>query len=297
MANIMVKPNVLTLALVALLCCVQVSALGDDLAACYLPTQSNVSYSQLIDLPTSSPNEIIAYGQQALQLGELWLPSVSGTQATQHPPLLIFIHGGCWLNEYDIEHSHALSTALAQAGYAVWSLEYRRTGDAGGGWPGSLQDIEQGIAYVSQLKDFAVNLSQIVIVGHSAGGHLALLAGANSALVNELGVDAVIGLAPIVDLAEYSKGSNSCQTAVRKFMGGSLLQRPAQYVAANPISFTLHPNTILIHGSADSIVPLAQSKNRVVDFQTVEAAGHFDMIHPGTVAFQVLLQQLARVFK
>jgi len=283
--------------LVPFLYCALGHAADGDMAACYLPTQSNVSYTELVGLPTSSPSELIQYGDNKLQFGELWLPGDAQIHSEHKAPLLVFVHGGCWLNQYDVAHSHAFSTALAQAGYAVWAIEYRRVGDQGGGWPGSLHDIEKAIAYVAQLGQYAIDLDQIALLGHSAGGHLALLAGANSTLVNDIAIKAVIGLAPIVDLARYSKGSNSCQTAVVEFIGGSLLERPTQYTEANPIEAELHPNTLLIHGSTDSIVPVTQSQNRGVDLKMVEGAGHFDMIHPGTEAFQVLLRELAGVFK
>ena len=291
------KPLASILSLMLLLCSSQGYAVDSDVAACYLPTQSDVSYTQLIDLPTSSPNELIHYGKKDIQFGELWLPGDGQIHDGQKAPLIIFIHGGCWLNQYDINHSHALSTALAQAGYAVWAIEYRRVGDQGGGWPSSLQDIEKAITYVAELTEYPIDLNKVALAGHSAGGHLALLAGANSSSIGDAGFKAVIGLAPIVDLAEYSKGGNSCQTAVSSFMGGSLLDRAAQYAKANPVEVGLPDNTLLIHGSVDSIVPPEQSDNRDVDLKVVEGAGHFDAIHPGTPAFQVLLRELAKVFK
>lgn len=291
------RPLASILSLTLLLCSPEGYAADSDVAACYLPTQSDVSYTELIDLPTSSPNELIEYGNKELQFGELWLPGNGQIHGAHKAPLVIFIHGGCWLNQYDINHSHAFSTALAQAGYAVWAIEYRRVGDQGGGWPGSLQDIEKAITYVAELKEYPIDLNKVVIAGHSAGGHLALLAGANTSLIGDVGFKAVIGLAPVVDLAEYSKGGNSCQTAVASFMGGSLLERAMQYANANPIEVGLPRKTIFIHGSVDSIVPSGQSSNRGVDLKVVEGAGHFDAIHPGTLSFQVLLRQLAKVFK
>lgn len=207
-------------------------------AACYLPTQSNVSYKDVTDLPTDSPAEVISYGPDPLQYGELWLPKVakfenedfhSKTKSAQ-TPLLVFIHGGCWLSEYDIKHTHALSSALAHAGYAVWSVEYRRTGDEGGGWPGSFDDVMSAIEFSTSMARFGVDTSNIVLLGHSAGGHLALLAGANSKQIKT-----VIGLAAITDIEQYAAGDNSCQTATPRFMGGSAQQLPELYICkSNP---------------------------------------------------------------
>ncbi len=104
----------------------------------------NVSFNSVLALPVKNLGMKLAYGKAALQFGLLSLPEAS---ADAKPPLVIFVHGGCWLNAYDVAHSKALSQALTEAGYAVWSLEYRRVGDEGGGWPGSLNDIVQGIHY------------------------------------------------------------------------------------------------------------------------------------------------------
>lgn len=271
-----------------------VSALDATPLSCYLPTESNVSYSDVLALPKGSPDQVLSYGRDPLQFGELWLPAQSNVEAaTRDVPLVVFVHGGCWLNAYDISHTHAFSTALAQAGYAVWSVEYRRTGDAGGGWPGSFEDILAAIDYVDQLPEQAIDLSKVAIAGHSAGGHLVLLASEAS----KTRFAATIGLAAIVDIEQYAQGSNSCEVATPKFMGGTPTQQPAAYEAANPAGKVLGETTVLVHGDVDTIVPLKQTAAYPQHLRLVEGAGHFDMIHPGTPAFQELLKQLARAFK
>ncbi len=95
----------------------------------YEPVVSNVNFDQVISLPFTASDRTIVYGDDPLQFGEVWSPVGTAPRG-----LIIFVHGGCWLNEFDLQYSYAMSTALAQAGYLVWSLEYRRTGDAGGGW-------------------------------------------------------------------------------------------------------------------------------------------------------------------
>ena len=277
----------------ALTACAHAKVTSDDNSGnfCYLPTESNVSYSSVLDLEKSSPDHVISYGDDSLQYGELWLPD-SLDDDYKHP-LLIFIHGGCWLNEFDISHTHALSTALANAGYAVWSLEYRRTGDEGGGWPGSFEDIVQALDFLPNLMNHPIDQRKIALLGHSAGGHLALLAGSQ----RKASISAVIGLAAIYDIEKYAMGKNSCQVATAAFMGGTAATKPKEYNAANPSKAALHSNTVLLWGDQDNIVPNSQlevSQPRVVQ---VAGAGHFDMIHPGTPTFQVLLKELASIFK
>ena len=109
--------------------------------------------------------------------------------------------------------------------------------------------------------------------------------------------DAAIGLAAITDIVEYSRGENSCQTATIAFMGGAYETNPAAYQAANPVSKALHDNTVLLHGDIDAIVPLEQSQVSGVTTVVVGGAGHFDWVHPGTAAFQVLLSTLEDIFQ
>ncbi|WP_233080939.1 alpha/beta hydrolase [Rheinheimera soli] len=245
----------------------------------------------------------LAYGKAALQFGLLSLPEAS---ANAKPPLVIFVHGGCWLNAYDVEHSKALSQALTEAGYAVWSLEYRRVGDEGGGWPGSLNDIVQGIDYAqAQFEQYGVDVNRIALMGHSAGGQLALLAGEKLAGEKIAGeklageklaagkkvqqVQAVIGLAAITDMASYSLGTNSCQTATAKFMGATVEQAPELYQQASPSQGKAHPKTVLLQGAADQIVPVTQATDSGMPYRTFDHLGHFDWIHPQSAAYPHLI--------
>jgi pimeloyl-ACP methyl ester carboxylesterase len=131
----------------------------------------------------------------------------------------------------------------------------------------------------------------MVIMGHSAGGHLALLAASENQ-----NIDAVIGLAAITDIVEYSRGENSCQTATIDFMGGVYEANPAAYEAANPVGKPLNDKTILLQGDIDVIVPPEQSQLAGASRVVFEGAGHFDWVHPGTAAYQLLLSTLKDLF-
>jgi acetyl esterase/lipase len=256
----------------------------------YPSTDSNVRYKQVTDLGFKPATKKLVYGEDdpGLQYGMLWLPE--DVEPEEKSPLVVLIHGGCWLNAFDIEHTYPLSTALAQAGYAVWSLEYRRTGDKGGGWPGTFEDIKTGLAFTSKLRGYPVDLNRVVVAGHSAGGHLALLAGGEFQ-----NLKAVIGLAAITDIVEYSQGTNSCQTATLEFMNGDYQANPEAYQLANPVGKKLHPNTVLLHGDIDAIVPVHQSTLLETKSDVLTGAGHFDWVHPGTPAYQRFLSTLNEV--
>jgi len=255
---------------------------------CYSPSLANISYSQVLESPIDASDKTLFYGQDPLQFGELWLPK------TQRPaPVVVLIHGGCWLNSFDLNHVRGLATALARSGYAVWALEYRRTGDDGGGWPGTYQDIALAMSQLRLLEPFAVDIKKIALVGHSAGGHLAMLYGSQHQ--DAAALLAVIGLAPIIDLVAYANGTNSCEIATPKFMQGSPKEVPDAYMKASLVEKSLHPNTFIIHGRLDEIVDVSQTKAAPeARVNVVEGAGHFDMIHPNTQSFSTLLRVLAK---
>jgi len=253
---------------------------------------NNVSYKSITELDYVEADQKLVYGDTnpGLQYGLLWLPKDLAPGTT--PPLIVLIHGGCWLNAYDIRHTLPLSSALAEAGYAVWSLEYRRTGDEGGAWPGSYDDIREGLEFTSRLETYPVDMSRMVIMGHSAGGHLALLAASENK-----NIDAVVGLAAISNIVEYSRGKNSCQTATIDFMGGEYGENQAAYDAANPVGKPVNDKTVLLQGDSDTIVPVEQSQLTGATAVVFEGAGHFDWVHPGSAAYQLLLSTLENLFQ
>ena len=138
------------------------------------PARKNmISFSELAATAAPPADHREPYGTGALQFGELRLP-----KGRSRAPVVVFIHGGCWRSAYDLVHVAAAAAALASAGYAVWVPEYRRVGDDGGGWPGTFDDVANAIDHVRVLarKYATLDTNRVVLVGHSAGGQLALWA-------------------------------------------------------------------------------------------------------------------------
>jgi len=260
--------------------------------SCFLGTTvlaaENVTFSDVLAVPYSEPNSTVSYGPDQYQFGQFWLPDASPARAT-----LVLIHGGCWLNQFDIVYSHGLSSALAEAGFAVWSLEYRRTGDEGGAWPGTFEDILAGINALNRIDN--LDTQNLAILGHSAGGHLALLAGARAEML-EVQPELIVGLAAISDVVTYAAGDNSCQSATSLFMGGDARERAEEYFAANPANHGLHQNTVLLQGDRDEIVPLSQAELPGARTIVVPGASHFDWAHPETPSYRALLDLLDEYF-
>jgi len=229
--------------------------------------------------------EPIPYGTDPFQFGELTVPSDDGLH-----PVVIVIHGGFWRAKYDLEYMRPVCESFAGAGLAVWNLEYRRIGNSGGGWPGTLNDVAAGAGYVASMAErFQLDLSRVIAIGHSAGGHLAFWLAAQKTLLT-----AAVSLAGVVDLrrAWELKLSNA---AVADLLGGSPEDVPDRYDFASPIEqlpFGIPQK--LFHGTIDDAVPIEISKRYVqvaqlrgdnVQLISLQGAGHFDVLDPCTKEF------------
>ena len=283
----------------ALLTLVSLPVFGNHGMIDYKQIPANVPYSEVAKLTALPHSKTIDYGQTSHQKIYYW----AGRGDKKHNTV-VFVHGGCWLEQFTIDHSFALTSALSQHGFDVYSIEYRRTGN-GGEWPVALHDIELALSTIYQKvsKGDAPYTGAVSFLGHSAGGHLATLASirAEHTMFSNLHV---LGLAPIIDLVAYANGENSCQSAAPAFMQATPQQNPQAYDVANPINYNFTTNLIrkntaglasvtMLLGSNDKIVPATMAKHHNAEFVLLEDAGHFDWIHPGSPAFKALLTRLS----
>jgi acetyl esterase/lipase len=265
-----------------------------------LPAQT-LTVQDILALPSPEADHRIAYGSDPLQFGDLRLPEGEGPH-----PVVVVVHGGCWRSEYDLEHLASFSAALTGAGVATWSLEYRRVGDDGGGWPGTFEDVSRGTDTLRKLAEsYPLDLDRIAAVGHSAGGHLVLWLAARNRLPkssplhceNPLPLNGVVALAGIADL-ETAHGEEVCGDMVSRLLGGTPQEVPDHYRQGSPIEhLPFGIPSRLIHGALDKIVPLAQSKRfesraeeRGDDVQLIvrDEAAHFELIAPNTPAWKAV---------
>ena len=258
------------------------------LLASMTPLALSAQNSEILALPPPAPDEEIHYGDGEFQLGELRLPKTKAPH-----PVLIVIHGGYWRAAYDRKHIGHLCAALTAKGLATWSLEYRRIGNPGGGWPGTFDDILKGADFVETMsRKYTLDAKRVAVIGHSAGGHLALWLAAQRPKLR-----GAVPLAPIADLKRGFELKLS-RGVVGELLGGSPADVPDRYAKASPIELLpIGPRQRLIHGASDNIVPIdisrryveaAKQKKSNATLTEIPDCGHFDLIDPRSKAWPIV---------
>ncbi len=261
----------------------------------------------VLDRDPPTADRRIPYGPDESQFGDLWLPR------PRHPetrfPVVVFLHGGWWSSGYDLGYGNFLCRALRDhRGVAVWSLEYRRTGSTGGGWPATFEDVAAGFDHLRELaQKIPLDLTRVVVAGHSAGGHLAFwLAGrphiprnSRIRIPPKVPLRGVVALAGAVDLGllrELSTGKFAVDREwIAHLMGGSPAEYPDRYAAGDPGQLLPLPcPQALVQGTADLQIPpslpnrwAAKSRPGGVPCSVtlVPDADHFDVVDPDSRAW------------
>jgi acetyl esterase/lipase len=246
-----------------------------------------MSSDDILTLAPPPADERMSYGSDPLQFGDLRLPKQKGPH-----PVVMNIHGGFWRNKYDLAHAGHLCAALTARGVATWNIEYRRVGDKGGGWPGTLQDVVNGYRYIARLcAKYGLDAKRVLVMGHSAGGHLALCLAADHNSVKH-----VISLAGVTDL-QKAWDLHLSNDAVAEFLGGLPSRVPVHYQQADPSRLAISAEQWLIHGTDDDVVPVEfsrayaktkQAKGERVHLSEIPKAGHFDVIDPHSAAWSTV---------
>jgi acetyl esterase/lipase len=256
----------------------------------FLAAASLPAFAQnILTLAPPKANARIPYGKAPQQFGDLFLPTGGGPH-----PAVIFIHGGFWSNSYGLTHAAHLCAALARAGAAVWSLEYRRLGDPGGDWAGMSDDIVRGSQQlVPNASRYNLDLKRVIASGHSAGGQLALW------LAAQMAVDlrGVVPLAAISDLRRaYALQLDG--GVVGQLLGGSPDRVPQRYAAASPRELLpISAPQRVVHGTADNVVPFDMSEgfakaSKNAKLVPLPGAGHFDLIDPRTKFWPIIQKNI-----
>jgi acetyl esterase/lipase len=209
----------------------------------------------------------VPYGPHPDQFLELTLPAGTGPA-----PAVVVLHGGFWRAPYGIELARPLAADLAAAGFAAVAVEYRRVG-AGGGWPVTLEDVAAAVDALADLADRAgpdlagrLDLDDVTVVGHSAGGHLAAWVAGRERLPDgapgarpRVRVTAAVLQAGVLDLG-LAAAQRMGDGAVQGLLGAEPEDAPDRYAVADPVRLVPYGVDLLcVHGTADDDVPPGQS--------------------------------------
>jgi acetyl esterase/lipase len=285
------------------------------------PTQTAqfLGPQQVNELPASPVDHRIRYGDDPEQFGDLRLPAA----ASGRLPVAVVIHGGCWKAKHgsliaDLNNTGPIASALTELGIATWNIEYRRVDSAGGGWPGTFEDVANGVEHLRALaQSYLLDLNRVVIVGHSAGGHLGTWVAARHRLpehnrffsTDPLRVRGVVNLAGPADLESFVPiQSQVCgDPVITRLVGGSPIEVPDRYRAASPSRLLpIGVRQVVITGEHDRIVPAALGRTYEetaraygddVTALVVPDAAHFEVIAPGSTAWPVVRDAVLSILR
>ncbi len=282
-----------------------------------------MKWPALLERARPEPDSTIAYGDDQMQKVDLWLPAGAGP----HPTVLM-VHGGCWQTAIaDRRIMNWIADDLRKRGVAVWNIDYRGVDRTGGGYPGTFSDAA---AAADSLRKHAphhkLDISPLVAVGHSAGGHLALWLAARPAVksrpaspliprgspllaADPLKIDSVVSLGglPDLELAATPPGSGCGTEIIEKLVGPPTLSSRNVYADTSvPRLAPLGVRQVLINGLQDRIIPTAYAEDYASKMRTagdkvkvrmIDRTGHVELIAPETAAWKATVEEIKAAFR
>ncbi len=240
----------------------------------------------------------VSYGTDVEQVADLRVPEGPGPH-----PVVVFLHGGGWKDLWRRDIMEGVAVDLAEHGIASWNVDFRRVGPSGGGWPRTFDDVSASVGALNEHAD-VLDLDQVAIVGHSAGGALALTEAARSRDKGMIGLRLVVSIAGVVDLIEASgRGLVGGETIVHRLMGGSPAEVPERYRDVSPRELLpLGVPQLLVQGLLDYIPDLVDMNRQhlaaareagdeveLVEFPEVD---HLGPIEPTNAAWIAVRERL-----
>ncbi|MCD6048605.1 MAG: nlhH 5 [Verrucomicrobia bacterium] len=222
---------------------------------------------------------------------DLYLPAPTNTAL----PLLIYVHGGAWRSG---TKNDVPILPLLENGYAIASVEYRLTPEAP--FPANIHDLKASIRYLrAKAGEHGYDPKRFIIVGSSAGGHLAALVGVSNGhkeLEGKVGkfldqssdVQAIVSFYGAANLQTILKQSTSRGLEVRVpalqlLLGGQPDEKPDLAKLASPVAQVdkNDPPLLLIHGDKDPQMPIEQSYELQAAYEKLKLPVQFEIIHGG----------------
>lgn len=285
------------------------------LAACTVATNGDtrgagpdglMTWPDLLNRPKPQPSLTIPYGEDPLQIVDLWLPTGDGPH-----PVVLMVHGGCWQTEVaERDIMNWIADDLRRRGIAVWNIEYRGV-DRGGGFPNTFLDVAVAADALRTHADrHRLDLSRLAATGHSAGGHLALwLAGRRrlpegSALrtADPISIRTVVSLGGLPDLEEAARppGSGCGIEIIERISGDRFAETSVPRLAP------LGVKQILINGRQDRIIPISYAEAYAapmralgdeVEVRMIDRTGHVELIAPESAAWAAAVAEIEQALR
>jgi acetyl esterase/lipase len=284
------------------------------------PAAKLMAWPDLLERERPVPTTTVTYGDRSMQLVDLWLPSGKGP----HPTVLM-VHGGCWQTEIaDRRIMNWIADDLRRRGIAVWNIDYRGVDREGGGYPGTFADAAAAAdALRTHAEQHNLDISPLVAVGHSAGGHLALWlaarrskkASASNPLIprgspllssDPIRIDTVVSLGglPDLELAATPPGSGCGTEVIEKLVGPASLSSRSVYADTSvPNLAPLGVKQVLINGRQDRIIPTSYAEDYerrmrasgdTVRVRMLDSTGHVELIAPESAAWAATVEEIER---
>jgi acetyl esterase/lipase len=271
--------------------------------------QPSMTPAQFQSLPSKPADHRIRYGTDPNQFAELRLPSSPGPH-----PVVVLVHGGCWKADFATLRDMApMGDALKAEGLASWNIEYRRLPQPGSGWPGTYLDVGHAIDRLRTVAGrYRLDLDRVIVVGHSAGGHLAIWAAARDRLphgsalymADPLPLRGVVDIAGPPDMeAERQVEQIACGAGVvEALLGGTPAQVPERYAQSSAMRMLpLTVPQVLVWGGKDRFAPMwlaedfmrvARNRGDGARLLVVPEAGHFELATPAEPAWPKVLEAI-----
>lgn len=273
---------------------------------------AQVTVQDILKIPYSVAEHRIQYGSDPKQFGDLRIPKGKGPY-----PVLVVIHGGCWTSSIaNMDFMSPFSEAFTKEGLATWNIEYRCIDNPGGGWPGTFNDIGQAIDYLRVLApQYHLDLNNVVVIGHSSGGHLALWTGARKCLnkesdlyvSNPLPLKTVINLAGPGDLRGFLEAQDKIcgSKVIDKLLdkpSGKMEQHLLQASAYEMLPLTTNQQLIVgendLAASVESMNKYLEKAKRLgdkIEFVSIKEAAHFEVVDPRTPAWDTIKNTVKKI--
>jgi hypothetical protein len=260
------------------------------------PQKPLLTWDDLLARPKPAPDATVRYGADALQVVDVWQPKGAGPH-----PAVVMIHGGCWQTEIaERDIMNWIADDLRSHGVGVWNIEYRGV-DRGGGYPGTYLDVGAAAdLFAARRAEFGFATdSPVVVIGHSAGGHLALWLGRRSGLAAgdtlrpstgsgqaELKVDLAISQGGLPDLrAQMTLPDHGCGNEAALKMAGPTSEAPEFARTSPPEMPKGSARELQFNNDLDSISPPSFGAAYGAEMVTTPGEGHAELIAPETVSW------------